>query len=113
MREAHLFNERGELIAGLRICTSLWEGIRGLLGRPEPGPAQGLLLAPCHAVHTIGMRYPIDVVFLDRDDRVVRVVEALKPLRQVQHRKAKKVIEFKAGEAARLGIHAGCVLDWR
>lgn len=113
MRDAQLFNERGELLARLSICTSLWEGIRGLLGRPEPGPGQGLLLARCNAVHTIGMRYPIDVVFLDKDERVVRIVEAMKPVRQAQHRKAKKVIEFKAGEAARLGIGVGCVLDWR
>ncbi|THD11393.1 hypothetical protein B1806_04260 [Metallibacterium scheffleri] len=94
------------------ICTSLWERIRGLLGRPELGPGEALLLDPCKAVHTIGMRYPIDIVFLDADNRVVRIKPAMKPLRNTECRQARRVIEFKAGEAARLGIDVGCTLDW-
>jgi uncharacterized membrane protein (UPF0127 family) len=41
---------------------------RGLLGRESLGATEGLLLTPCKAVHTVGMRFPIDVIFIDRDD---------------------------------------------
>jgi len=54
---------------------------RGLLGRPPPPPGAGWWLRPCGAIHTWGMRYPLDIAFLDRDERVVRVVRALSPWR--------------------------------
>lgn len=112
MHETDLFNARGQAIARLRICTSLLERIRGLLGRPEPSPGEALLLDPCKAVHTIGMRYAIDVVFLDAGNRVVRIKPAMKPLRNAECRAARRVIELRAGEAARLGIDVGCELAW-
>lgn len=112
MRETDLLNARGERIARLRICSSLWERIRGLLGRPELGPGEALLLDPCKAVHTIGMRYAIDIVFLDAGNRVVRIKSAMKPMRNTQCRQARRVIELQAGEAARLGIVAGRELGW-
>ena len=87
--------------------------MRGLLWRPALAPGQGLLIAPCNSVHTIGMRYAIDVVFLDREGRVLKVCPALKPLRMAMARGARQVIELAAGEASRLGLLPKRVVRWQ
>jgi uncharacterized membrane protein (UPF0127 family) len=76
--------------------------LRGLIGRREPRP---LLLAPAGAIHTCGMRFAIDAVFLDAELRVVRVVRALAPWRFAAARGARAVLELPAGEAD--GLEAG------
>jgi uncharacterized membrane protein (UPF0127 family) len=74
---------------------------RGLLGTTEAPP---LLIAPARSVHTVGMRRPIDVVFLDGDLRVVKVVERLRPWRIAGARGAVAVLELPAGTA---GVRPG------
>jgi uncharacterized membrane protein (UPF0127 family) len=83
---------------------------RGLLGRESLGATEGLLLSPCKAVHTVGMRFPIDVIFIDRDGRAVRIVPALAPWRIAMSTRAKAVIELAAGRAAASDIQVGDLL---
>lgn len=59
---------------------------------------------PCNAIHTVGMRYPIDVAFLDRSGVVLRVVEALRPMRMTMCWRAKAAVELAAGECRRAGL---------
>ena len=54
---------------------------KGLLGRSSLASDEGLWIVPCPMIHTFFMKFPIDVVFLDRGLRVVRVIENLKPWR--------------------------------
>ncbi|CAM3738583.1 hypothetical protein [Bordetella tumulicola] len=69
--------------------------LRGLLCRASPpGPRAGLRLSPCWAVHTIGMRYPIDVAFVNRNGRVRRLVRYLNPGRVAFSIGACSVIEL-------------------
>jgi len=75
-----------------------WVGrMRGLLGRRPPGGRSGILLMPCAAVHTFGMRYPIDVAFVSREFRVIRVCRALAPCRIALCLGAIAVVELRAG----------------
>lgn len=67
-----------------------------LLRRPRAGP--GLLIPRCRSVHTFGMRFPIDVVFLDEDGGEIRRVRALGPLRFSADRRAAAVLELPARE---------------
>ncbi|MGN0826610.1 MAG: DUF192 domain-containing protein [Kiritimatiellia bacterium] len=60
---------------------SMWARMKGLLGRKGLAEGEWLWLKPCGAVHTVGMRFAIDVVFLDRDQRVVKVARGVKPWR--------------------------------
>ena len=83
---------------------------RGLLGRDSLGATEGLLLSPCKAVHTVGMRFPIDVIFIDRDGRAVRIVSALAPWRIAMSARAKAVIELAAGTATASDIRIGDLL---
>ena len=63
----------------VRVCMAdgVFTRLRGLLGHPEPQPGEGLLIVPCSGVHMFGMRYPLDVAFLDGSGRVVRTSAAL------------------------------------
>ena len=63
------------------VAASSWRRLRGLLGRPALTPGRGLLIYPCQGVHTLGMGYPIDVVHLDRDGVVRKVLHAIRPWR--------------------------------
>lgn len=75
--------------------------MQGLLGRHSLPSGEGLLLRPAPSIHTAFMRFPIDVVFLDADLRVVKLVQRLAPWRTASARRAKAVLELPAGETAR------------
>jgi uncharacterized membrane protein (UPF0127 family) len=75
--------------------------MRGLLGRRALPSGEGLLLRPAPSVHTAFMRFPIDVVFLDGDLRVLKFVRRLQPWRAASALSAKAVLELAAGESAR------------
>jgi len=65
--------------------------LRGLAGRADPGHA--LLLRRCRAVHTFGMRFTLDLVWLDADGAAVRVDRAVAPRRLRCCRRARAVLE--------------------
>lgn len=58
----------------ITTVTSLFKRMKGLLGRCSLNAGEGLHIKPCSSIHTIGMRFAIDAVFLDRRGCVVRVV---------------------------------------
>ena len=73
---------RGTVLANeAAVAAKSWSRMRGLLGRRQLEPGEGLLLVPCRGVHTFGMAYPIDVVHLDDEGLVRLVVRRLKPWR--------------------------------
>jgi uncharacterized membrane protein (UPF0127 family) len=81
--------------------------LRGLLGRTGLTAGEGLLIRPTSAIHTWFMRFPIDVVFLDRAGSVVKVVSGLRPWRFAGSRRARSALELRAGEAEARGIRPG------
>ena len=85
--------------------------MRGLLGRRELAAGEGLLLRPAPSIHTCFMRFPIDVVFLDRDLRVLDVIQELRPWRVAARRKSRAVLELASGELSRLGLQPGDELE--
>ncbi len=85
---------------------------RGLLGRDSLDPSVAMVIAPCSAVHTFFMRFAIDVVFVDRQGRVLKVVTDLKPWRVAGTLRAHAVIELNAGTLSRTGgLAVGDVLS--
>jgi uncharacterized membrane protein (UPF0127 family) len=80
---------------------------RGLLGRDCLPPDVALVIAPSNAVHTFGMRFPLDLVFATRDGSVLKIRSALGPRRIAFALKAFAVIELAGGELARSGTAPG------
>lgn len=84
---------------------------RGLMGHQGLGPGEGLLIDPCSSVHSFFMRFPIDVVFVDRAHRVVGLTEAMVPNRPFAGAwGARYVVELPAGTVAATGTRVGDVL---
>ncbi len=101
----------GETVcARCAVATRPWTRLRGLLGRSGLEAGEGMLFPRTGSVHTMFMRFPIDVVFLDRELCVLSVREAVPPWRAVKQRGATWTLELAAGEAARAGIEPGGVL---
>lgn len=66
-------------VARVTPATRLFDRMRGLLGRRSLPPGEGLLIVSCGSIHTVGMRFAIDALFLDRLWRVCRVCRNLRP----------------------------------
>ncbi len=88
------------------VADNIWSRFWGLMGRRHLAEDEGLLIAPCYSVHTMFMRFPIDVIFLDRDDRVLKIA-AMKPFRAAVGRGARSVVEMNGGCAAQAGLSTG------
>ncbi len=89
------------LASEAEAATTFWRRLVGLLGRRSLAPGQGLLLQPCRSVHTAFMRFPIDVVYVDRSHTVVKVVPCLAPFRlSAAGGGAHTVIELPCGTVA-------------
>jgi uncharacterized protein len=111
MREVTLKRENGDVVCDrCVVAASPFARMKGLLGRSELRPGEGLLLRPASAIHTFFMRFPIDAVFLDRDWRVVGIAGDVAPWRTAGRKGAKAVLELPAGESARRGLRPGDLL---
>jgi uncharacterized protein len=100
-------DQGGVICARCRLADTPWTRLRGLLGRRRLEADEGVLLRPVNAIHTMFMRFPIDVVFLDRAYEVVKVVADVRPWRFAGARGAKIVLELPAGAAARIRLTPG------
>jgi uncharacterized membrane protein (UPF0127 family) len=98
----------GRVVASkVQVATTRTERRRGLLGRDGLESGAALVLAPCRAVHTIGMRFPIDVVFITRDGEVVRTECHMSGWQIAISAAAAITIELGAGAVQALDIRAG------
>jgi uncharacterized membrane protein (UPF0127 family) len=93
------------------VADSPLARMRGLLGRSELPRTEGVLLRPAGSIHTYFMRFAIDVVFLDRELRVLKVAEHVRPWNAVRRKGAKAVLELRAGESVRRRITVGDILE--
>jgi hypothetical protein len=81
--------------------------MRGLLGRRSLPPGEGMLLQPSPSIHTAFMRFPIDVVFMDRNLRVIKLVEHLPPWHTASAMEGRSTLELSAGEIVRRRVQVG------
>jgi len=89
-------------------ARSWWARARGLLGRKTMESGEALLIEPCSGVHTFGMAFPIDVVFLSSDGTILHLVHEMRPWRVSRYlRSARAVLELPAGTLERTGAAVG------
>ncbi len=104
-----LNRDRGaELARRVGKADSFWTRLKGLRGRSGLPEGEALWIIPCRGVHTRGMTFPIDVLFLDRGLRVVGMEERLAPGRFAPVRwRARTVLELPAGTLRQTGTQPG------
>ena len=102
----------GRVIQKVSKTSNFLERMRGLLGKPPLKENEGLLIVPCSSVHTFGMSYAIDLVFLDKQLTIVKTVSALKPWRMAASNAASMVLELAADSLDQLQLCNGQRLEW-
>ncbi len=95
-RLRHLPELRDAGGARVLVARSFRARLLGLALLEEMPPDCALLFPRCSSIHTFGMRFPIDVVFLDRDRRVVRVERGVGRRRLLRCRGAAEVLEWRS-----------------
>lgn len=115
MKRLSISNRTRSRSLGSRVwlADGYWTRLRGLLGRPPLGEGEGLLIAPSRGVHMYGMKYPLDVVLLDRGGKVVALYRELAPGRRTRvHRDARFALELPVGAIDVSDTEEGDVLEW-
>jgi uncharacterized membrane protein (UPF0127 family) len=108
LAQLHAVGTGRVIIPHLEVAGSLWAQTVGLMGRKEIAPDAGLLIPRCNAIHTAFVRFPIDVMFLDKDLTAVRLIPALSPWRIIGFvRGANSVVELPAGTLRQKQIVVG------
>ena len=106
--------QRGTTL-GIRVdhADRPWSRLKGLLGRKSLVSGEGLLLSPCRAIHMYGMRFPIDVAFLDQEGFVVATYDGIEPGKRTRvHKDARYALEIPVGTLAETGTRVGDMLEW-
>lgn len=94
-------------------AISAWERTRGLLARPQLNVGEGMLIDACRLVHTVGMRYSLDLVFLDHLGRVCKMLGTVAPLRLAGSFSAQSTLELAPGTLSQCDLKIGDALVWR
>jgi len=92
------------------VAEKAFARMKGLLGRRGLPPGHGMLITPAPSVMTFFMRFAIDVVFVDRDRKIVGISHTLRPWRVAGARRAVAALELPAGAAAAAGLELGDTL---
>lgn len=98
----------------MKEARGFFPRLKGLIGKPALGDDEGLWMAHCWAIHTFGMRFPIDVVFLDGEHLVKKVIQGLRPFNPVVCCwSARGVIELPVGTIERAQVQVGDRIEIR
>lgn len=95
------------------IAANMFARMRGLLGHPPLKSGEGLLLKGEQAIHTVGMSFAIDALFLDRDGRVIYFIEAMPAMRASPIIwRGRDVLELPAGRISETGTALGDLIEF-
>lgn len=109
VRIAH---SKGELLNSVQKTETIWERTKGLLGRQGLKDGEGLLIVPCNSIHTFFMTFSLDLVYLDREDKVVKLVKNIRPWKMSGCFRSAKVLEVGSRFIITSGIKVGDQLLW-
>lgn len=95
------------IVEDMQIADTFFSRLKGLLGTNSLPLGRGLVIRPCNSVHTWGMRYPLDVLFVDKNNVVLKVVCGMSPGRIAWCTKSAYVVELPAGTVVKANIEQG------
>lgn len=101
-----------EIGAGIEVADTAARRNKGLLGRTGLEPGEGLWIVPCEAVHTFAMKFSLDLIYLDRNRRVVKVRGDVRPGRISGTLRAHSVIELPSGAITASQTQRGDILEF-
>lgn len=94
------------------LANTVFKRLRGLMFRRRLAPAEAIWLRPCNGVHTFWMLFAIDVIFLDQQLRIVKLVENMRPFRVTSPQlAARSVVEMPAHTISRASLKVGDQLE--
>jgi uncharacterized membrane protein (UPF0127 family) len=97
LRKAVNLTRNKTLANSLWVADTFLSGLLGLMGRRQLPAGEGLWICPCQSVHSMWMRFPIDVIFLNNQKSIIHMVENMKPFRVSKHvLTARSVLELPA-----------------
>lgn len=101
------------VLSDVKVANGFFKRLTGLIFRKNILDSEGLLFENCCSIHTLWMRFALDVVFLDSNNRILRIISNLKPFRFTPVvKKSIKILELKAGISSELGIETGYYLKF-
>jgi uncharacterized protein len=101
----------GQVLAAADLADTFLGRLRGLLGRADYDGA--MVLPRTRSIHSFGLRFPVDVAFLDAEMRVVAMVRVRRWRVTLPRLRANQVLEARAGSFDRWGLHLGDQLEFR
>lgn len=97
----------GSVYINAHIVTGLISKLKGLLFRPTLGDRQAVVFTPCSFVHTCGMDYLVDIIFLDKNFCVIEITQDCRPWRFVYCKNATHILKMLGGQAEELNLRLG------
>jgi uncharacterized protein len=113
-RQAFNRTRQTQLASALAVADTHWTRLRGLLGLSAGDFRNGcgLWIVPCRGVHTLGMSFPIDVVYLDRVRKVIHIQPEMRPWRLAPVMvEAESVLELPSRTARTTGTDVGDTIE--
>ena len=102
---------KGTIVANyVWVADNFWKRLKGLLGTKSLPVGYGMIIRPCNSVHTFGMAYPIDILFVDCDDRISKIVVGMPSGRMVMGSGSSYVVELPLGTVRQTHCMVGDVL---
>jgi hypothetical protein len=114
MEYLRVFHRENLLWGKCAYKDSLFFRCKGLLGKSSLDDYEALWLKPCNSIHMFFMKFPIDAIFLDKENRVVKIYHSIKPWRMTPLIwNAHSVLEVKAGRCAQSDLRVGDQLSFQ
>lgn len=106
--------ETKEIIANkIGLANTMFSRFIGLISKKSIDENEGILLTPCNSIHMMFMKFPIDVVFLDKRNKVIKIIENIQPWKiSPIVFKAQSVLELSSGTVSKKNIKIDDILDF-
>lgn len=113
MKAYNVRNKR-ELSHDVQIAQNIFHRLKGLIGRDTLEFGEALWIKPCNSIHTFLMRFPIDVIFLNKNNKVIAMKENVHPNRLTRlYLRAVSVLELPAGAIEATATIVGDEIEFR
>ncbi|MCH4293094.1 DUF192 domain-containing protein [Shewanella sp. 3B26] len=107
MEKIRLVHKKSGQLIKVLVAKSMFQKLRGLLGLKPLQEGEAMLITRCSSVHTCFMGYPLDLVYLDSELKVTKLVKSIHPWRASSCFQACQVMEFAAGEIDKMALSVG------